>query len=453
MTAPPNSSVDNGDESQIPDWVLSYSRFLKHVPLVREYNWPYFHVLNRWTVEAVRVDLTGLGMIPIYTLNRRSQHIKRGDESYILFDCLHAATARMLYYHLTIGGGQDQVLDFLKEHVASSLLAVDDEIKALALLDEKISFFYINNLPKPPGYYFNEARNNHQHLPKVPFNEAFPLIDLFKACHEVFHFLIYQGHQITSGYQELISAQFDRLLNTTYPEEVSEEYVKKLDQMGLIHGDLSSTQQNLSQSNKKTREELLAQRQSLIEEMACDMFALRTVFSWRLDAQQTEQVPSWTPEELFATIFLVAHLIRLVEFYSERALDIKADREIFENQESSHALFFRNIFFHEAAVNLISDLVKYPRLLRGIDFTGREQRLKFDEITFRLAGIDHFLKMFVEFPLNLVLHYTVRSVRAKLEDEQLQNLYKMASEILTREQKIFYTMPIIESFVTQDYFS
>jgi hypothetical protein len=286
----------------------------------------------------------------------------------------------------------------------------------------------------------------------VPFNEAFPLIDLFKACHEVFHFLIYQGHQITSGYQELISAQFDRLLDTAYPEEVNEEYVNRLDQMGLIHGDLSSARQDLFQSNKKSREELLAQRQVLIEEMACDMFALRTVFSWRLNAQQTGQVPSWTPEELFATLFLVAHLIRLVEFYSERAMDIKAGREIFNNQESSRALFFRNIFFYEAAVNLISDLAKHPRMLRGIDFSGREKRLTFDEVATRLSGIDHFLKMFVEFPLGIVLHYTVRSVRAKLEDEQIQNLYKTASENLTREQKIFYTMPIIESFVTQDYF-
>ncbi|HEU0144718.1 MAG TPA: hypothetical protein VFQ47_08015 [Nitrososphaera sp.] len=276
---------DEAPGSPLPDWLKNYIGFLKPARTPGSYNWPYFEFLNQHVAEIAQVNITDLGFVPIHTLSRRSHLITSGDDSYFLFDCLHAATLRMLYYHVTIGAAQEQILYLIKEHVASCLLALENDTEALALLDENIPFLYFNTLPKPPYFYFELAKKNQSHLPKVPFTEAFPLIDSTKSCHEILHFLIRQGHSGAMNYVEVAREQFDLVVDSIYPEKPTDAHMEEmLNNMDLLV-DFSENaavgyQDEFVKMFLERRAGLIAMRDSLIEDIACDMFALRAVLLW-----------------------------------------------------------------------------------------------------------------------------------------------------------------------------
>ncbi|HEU0144717.1 MAG TPA: hypothetical protein VFQ47_08010 [Nitrososphaera sp.] len=172
-----------------------------------------------------------------------------------------------------------------------------------------------------------------------------------------------------------------------------------------------------------------------------------------MHAQQDERVPVWNHEETFASIFLIVHLIRLIEFFTERTTDIRTGNNLFDSLQQSTALHIRNLVSYYYALSIVRELVDWPRPLRGINFYTREKRLVYQDIEARLSAIKLFLDSFIEIPMGVALHHCVIAMRAKLSDEALRNVYESFVNILSFEQKAHYTMPVIERFVYSDYFS
>lgn len=436
----------------VPEWVKRRFNFLKSANPGREFNWSYFILLNKRAVEAVQQDLSGLGMIPAYTLNRRTQLIKNKNGSVVLFDCLNAATVRMLYYHLTIGAAQEHILDFLKEYISSCLLSIGDDSSALALLDEKIPFFFFNTLPKPPEFYTMIAKVNHVHLPKIPYEEAFPLIDLYKSCHELCHFLIHREPTFSPQLQQYAILLIDKILIEFYPEQLSKNYFEEMTKKGLSINETTKVKRSISDTYKNERLIIAKHRESLIEEIICDIYAFRAVFSWRLNAQQNNKLPALQPSDIFATLLLISRLIQQLEFFKEAAEMMKLGVNSWKQKESSILLSFRSIVVRQIAFDLINQVAQYSRELRFINFSSKEKRIVFKEISQRLYGIDMFLEMFMTIPISKALFYTVKSMQAKLKSKIIRDLYSDTANLLTDQQKIHYTLPVIEEFVLKDYF-
>jgi hypothetical protein len=291
--------------------------------------------------------------------------------------------------------------------------------------------------------------------------DALPLVDVYKSCHEIFHFAVHKGYPGTEVLLGEVENQFGLLVDRVYPERPSAAHIEGLRTLGFRGGaDLSLNEGSADLTKiagdfSSYRSALKAGRHRIVQEIACDWFALRASLVWQLKVQQSGERPAQTTEEILTAIVLISHLARLVQFWTERAKDIVAGGYLFADQELSRELHLRNIVSTDRALQSPGQLAEhFPHIPQVGARTDGEGPL-YPNLERRLIGTKVFLDLYVQQPMGMAINRCVRAMRAmraKLGNEDISSLYRFWSDSATFEAKAEYTPPRMHPSAYEAYF-